>query len=260
MSILATASTGTANATAPTRPHAHIWCRISAILSEDVAVLTNRGLLTWMPAHGSMATIGHAVKSDGNLVSALDWRANRLADGLAKDAAGSHPVGRRSLQELAVAQDLVRHECAVLGAATYASNHHEIIVTSSDGRQCKRTIRDSAARKRQGDQRRDNASASSAPAASGSPPPVQPTEPTSVATRGPSVVPPRVRPREVGRRFALRHSAACQRSTIAAQQTWRAATSSDDCRPCSAPPAADRLASVRARVAARAAATVAPDA
>eukprot|EP00959_Pyramimonas_sp_CCMP1952_P404714 8481778-Pyramimonas_sp.AAC.1 len=59
---------------------AQVWSRISTVLDGDVAVLVTSGKLTWMPAHGTTAVIGTAPRSDGVAVTAVDWRANRLAD------------------------------------------------------------------------------------------------------------------------------------------------------------------------------------
>ena len=43
--------------------------------------------VVWMPAHRPQSSIGHAMKSNGHPINALDWRANRLVDALAKMAA-----------------------------------------------------------------------------------------------------------------------------------------------------------------------------
>ena len=43
--------------------------------------------VVWMPAHTAAGAIGSACDSKGRRVTALMWRANRLADGLAKQAA-----------------------------------------------------------------------------------------------------------------------------------------------------------------------------
>ena len=45
-----------------------------------------------MPAHTSMHSIGVALRSDGIAVTAVDWRANRLADALAKAAVERVPA------------------------------------------------------------------------------------------------------------------------------------------------------------------------
>ena len=49
--------------------------------------LAKDGLLVWMPAHQTSAAIGVQTLSNGDKLSATDWRANRLVDALAKQAA-----------------------------------------------------------------------------------------------------------------------------------------------------------------------------
>ena len=44
---------------------------------------------------------------------------------------------------LSTAEEIVRHECAVLGATTYAANHHIVTENGDEGRLCTRTLRDS---------------------------------------------------------------------------------------------------------------------
>ena len=46
--------------------------------------------LVWMPAHQSIATIGEGKLSNGQRLSALDWRANRFVDVLAPVAVRAH--------------------------------------------------------------------------------------------------------------------------------------------------------------------------
>ena len=43
--------------------------------------------LRWMPAHTAEGSIGRVTTSDGTMLTALEWRANRLVDALAKSAA-----------------------------------------------------------------------------------------------------------------------------------------------------------------------------
>ena len=94
------------------RPLARVWTMIAAALDGDVSLLASGRALIWMPAHGPVSSIGHALKSDGQEVTAIDWRANRLADALAKSAIGDVRDG---------CEELVLREAAVLGACTAAS-------------------------------------------------------------------------------------------------------------------------------------------
>ena len=144
LSILSAAAAGSRVATGPDRPLAQLWVIIETFLDADVSVLSMQGRLTWMPAHGSAATIGKVFRSDGNVVTPTDWRANRLADALAKAAMGEHPQTVAAESLFATAEQLVYHECAVLGATTHAANNHVLQVVGEDGLTSSRITRDSA--------------------------------------------------------------------------------------------------------------------
>ena len=111
LSILTAAAAGLALAAGPDRPLAQLWARIATILDADVSVLCTRGHLVWMPAHGAAASIGNAFRSDGEFVTSTDWRANRLADALAKAAIATVTECIGAEKVLKVAESLVRHEC-----------------------------------------------------------------------------------------------------------------------------------------------------
>ena len=229
-SILTMAAAGTVSATAPARPQAHIWGRIATALDGDVSVLITTDVLTWMPAHGSVATIGRAVRSDGQQVSALDWRANRLADSLAKGAVGDIPLCRAGIRQLTAAHGLVLHEAAVLGAVTHAANNHVVSVTGRDGRQHRCTLRDAAAR------RRDRVAAASRS------PPVQqsslPRCPVVVSLRQDAGL-SQARPLQHVRRASAGRAAAQQRKAQAAAQLRQILLDGGTRRPSSAPPAGE---------------------
>ena len=126
LSLLSAAACGSASVTRPPLPLAHLWSRIAALLDGDVSVLATSALLTWIPAHGGSAS------TIGNLVIAIDCRANRLADGLAKAAAGHDMICVTAGRMLHTAEGVVRHECAVLGATTCAAKHHLVNVIGED--------------------------------------------------------------------------------------------------------------------------------
>ena len=56
------------------------------------------GKLVWMPAHQGIGSVGVASKSDGNKLTMLEWRAKRLADGLAKQAALTHAAPQSNIE------------------------------------------------------------------------------------------------------------------------------------------------------------------
>ena len=150
LSILVAATGGSVQVTAPNRPLAELWSRIATYLEDDVSLLCTNGHLVWMPAHGTAATIGNAHRSDGNTVSTVDWRANRLADALAKAAIGKALECAAAARLVERAEELVRHECAVLGAVTHAANHHVIQVIEDGRQQRSKVVRDSTGVKRSG--------------------------------------------------------------------------------------------------------------
>ena len=69
---------GRFKAASPCRSLARVWSMIYNTLDADVVDSALQGRVTWMPSHGSRLTIGARNKSDGQPVTALDWRANRL--------------------------------------------------------------------------------------------------------------------------------------------------------------------------------------
>jgi hypothetical protein len=148
LSILTAAISGSAAVMAANKKLAHIWARIAAILDGNVASLIEGELLIWMPAHGSMTTIGRAMKSYDRVVTAIDWRANRLADALAKSAVGKVSACINADKLLSAAELLVKHEAALVGVVTRAANEHVIEVTSAEGSVTKRSMRDSTGCKR----------------------------------------------------------------------------------------------------------------
>ncbi|CAK0867119.1 unnamed protein product, partial [Prorocentrum cordatum] len=250
--LLAAAAAGTARATQPTRMLAQVWSRVSTLVDGDISELVSAGKLTWMPAHGNQTVIGTAMRSDEHVVTAIDWRANRLADVLAKAAAGGPPPCGPASARFAIAERLVAHEAAVLGAVTYAANHRERILCGPGGALKRVTVRDSAAVRRP----RARPRAAAAPA-----PPVALAQPPALvghelaglrAAHAPAAWPRAA----LGARGKVRAAAA--RAASAGRAAADAAAAQAICaaraaalRPSSAPPAAERLAALRARVLAR---------
>ncbi|CAK0836913.1 unnamed protein product, partial [Prorocentrum cordatum] len=121
--LIATAEARSAQATKRTRMLVQIWSRVATLVDGDISTLVTTGRLTWMPAHGALTVIGAALRSDGHAVTAVDWRANRLADIVAEAAAGCPPPCGPASGLCGVAEKLVARECAVLGAVTHAANN-----------------------------------------------------------------------------------------------------------------------------------------
>lgn len=148
LSLLATAREGHAKATDPRSPLARIWCMISGALEGDLEQLDGGGLLVWMPAHQSIASVGEGKLSSGARLSMLDWRANRLVDALAKEAAAEHQPPPAVAKLLHSAKSAVKHYAMLLGRITHAANHHPVTVVGPDGQLVAKNCRDSVDRPR----------------------------------------------------------------------------------------------------------------
>ncbi len=116
--------------------------RIHIVLDGDIA--SALGELNWMPAHGTTASIGRALKLDGTVVTAIEWRANRLVDALAKHAAAFDRVPRRTLEAVSDAGRLAEYSAALLGTVTECANNWKQEAVRHDGTPYRRTVRDSA--------------------------------------------------------------------------------------------------------------------
>ena len=119
------------------------WRMIATALDGDFA--TARELATWMPAHGSSASIGHVLDSRGRPIDSIMWRANRLVDVLAKAAAAKHRLPAWAVQRVHAASRLVLHHAARLGKATHDANNFGSVDTDSNGDSVTKVLRDSTA-------------------------------------------------------------------------------------------------------------------
>jgi hypothetical protein len=140
--VLRISEGGLASATTATRPLARLWNRIGTLLDGDISRLATDNLLVWMPAHQTTAAIGNRTLSTGKKLSVVDWRANRLVDALAKQAAMQRQAPFAVLRLLASARAAVRHAACLLGRVTHAANNCKLEVTLPDGSREHRTFRD----------------------------------------------------------------------------------------------------------------------
>lgn len=144
LSLIAAAASGIAKATDPRKALAAIWVLIAQALDGDLSVLADNSVLVWMPAHTTVASIGEAKLSNGSRLSHFEWRANRLADGLAKQAAAVNQALEAVLRLLISGAAAAKHSCKLLGRVTHAANNHVVTSVGPDGQVSSRTIRDSA--------------------------------------------------------------------------------------------------------------------
>ena len=79
----------------------------------------------------------------------MDWRANQLADALAKSAAGDDATRAAAFRQITVAQLALTHHAVVLGMTTHAANNHEITDMIGGGATVTKLVRDSSAEQMQ---------------------------------------------------------------------------------------------------------------
>jgi hypothetical protein len=249
LALIATAAAGVERATNPRKQLARIWSLVAKILDGNLQQLANHCMLVWMPAHNSPAAIGEVKMSNGARLTHVDWRANRLADGLAKLAAADGAPPTALLRLLRSAQAAVEHFARLLGRVTYAANHHVVQEIGADGNLVSHTIRDSvdkprAARIAKRSSRCDVGCSGLAPDAGIGTPALQ------------EVVPQEVQP------WAPLRTASGSGSARAAGRQWKRREAQREAellerrvqdvgsrlRPTSQPPAGDRLQRLRMRV------------
>ena len=142
--LLAVIEQGQSSATASHRPLARIWSAISHALDGDFGLFHHSGLLVWMPAHCSLASVGEVKLSNGARLSMIDWRANRLVDALAKRAAARRAASPACIALLDAAGQAARHAAMLLGRVTHASNHFVHVTTDPDGKRTVQVRRDAS--------------------------------------------------------------------------------------------------------------------
>ena len=120
---------------------------IGHALDEDFSSAAR--MVVWMPSHGAAHTINVVKDSSGSLLTPVMWRANRLADLLAKSAAEPLRLPRRIAKYVAVMSKLDAHRCARLGVATHRANAHHVVVQDEEGVERIMILRDSTAERPQ---------------------------------------------------------------------------------------------------------------
>ena len=151
-SLLNMAKQGAEVATAANRPLARIWVSIAGILDGDLTTLERSNLLVWQPAHQTIQAIRQRHGSDGRKITTTDWRANRLVDALAKQAAEQVRAQKATRNLLQSARAACQHAACTLGRVTFAANNHRVEELGEDGQMHTATKRDSqdAPARRQG--------------------------------------------------------------------------------------------------------------
>ena len=133
LALLNAARTGLQAATMASKRIARIWGMIGTVLDGDLSSLADDSRLVWMPAHQGFGAVGQRVLSSGKTYTVVDWRANRLADAIAKAFANDMAPPGSMVSLTMCARAAYRHSVALLGCVTHAANNHRVQVTRDDG-------------------------------------------------------------------------------------------------------------------------------
>ena len=142
LGLLVAARAGPYIATNGKKADARIWKLIDSVTGDAFKLLA--AALVWMPAHTTASEARKRTKSDGKELSAAEWRANDLADKLAKRGAISSPLRVAADAAIKTAGELLVQVAARLGTVTLAANQHRVEFTRPDGELGYRFDRDSS--------------------------------------------------------------------------------------------------------------------
>ena len=136
---------GRREATTAKRRFARLWNYIYNNIEENGTreILLKR--VIWMPAHCTTAAIGVRVMSNLEYVCAIDWRANRLVDFLARLAANLVTVPACAIELLKQFMKATEYCAASSGTITHAANNHTVPTMREDGTVVNRKVRDNNA-------------------------------------------------------------------------------------------------------------------
>ena len=141
LALLHAAKAGPAAARKGRNTDARIWGLISEVTGGSYKQLASR--LVWMPAHTRAAEAERRAKSNGRALTTAEWRANQLADVLAKKGAVETELRSTADKLIKDASNALLQSAARLGTVTRAANCHEIEFTNPDGTKGRLTKRDS---------------------------------------------------------------------------------------------------------------------
>lgn len=142
MGVVNTAQAGAGAALSHKNTTARIWKEIIELSGGDLSDL--RKNLTWMPSHESIDDVVGLSKSNGRLVTVAEWRANQLADKLAKRGAASSDIRDACEAIIKQAGNALNYHAAQLGIVTKAANMHRVDFTDKHGKLRHKFTRDSS--------------------------------------------------------------------------------------------------------------------
>ncbi len=141
-SLLTIAEAGLISATMASKPLARIWAMVGQHLDGDIVSIVTSQRLVWLPAHLTTSAISNRWLSNGKRFTVVDWRANRLADMVAKLTADGASPPKRTVQVALSGLKASRHAAAKLGLVTFAANNHEVVETDAQGKTHTKHLRD----------------------------------------------------------------------------------------------------------------------
>jgi len=164
------------------------------------------------------------LKSNGQTVDGIDWRANRLVDALAERAAGTDRALQAAKQTVAAGAEAAVHAACLVGCTAYAANHCKTEVMCDGGKTQTIMRRDSAP-----PARASKAGTSASGNDAEQQPQLGPVDPVGAAAKA-VATPPRISVlrRELRCDHAMRQQVA---SDVSFQQWWRCAKALAPARP-----------------------------
>ena len=142
LGLVIAAKAGPHEATKGKKADARIWKIIDNLTKDSFRQLTAN--LIWMPAHTTAGEAALRVKSNGKELTSAEWRANDVADKLAKRGAMVSQLREAADKEIKVAGNALKQVAARVGAVTLAANCHRTDYTKEDGQPAFRIDRDSS--------------------------------------------------------------------------------------------------------------------
>ena len=113
---------------------------IRSVLDDNFQLAIER--VSWMPSHESVEAVGRLRDSQGRPITSVMWRANRLADALAKKAASEHRLPSHALHQVEASAQLVRYHAAKLGVVTHSANNHHVPMVDESGATVVKVVRE----------------------------------------------------------------------------------------------------------------------
>ena len=145
-SLLDVIGAGIQPATCHGSPLARAWVSIYNKLGQNTDEIAHNNRITWMPAHLPITAIWNATRSDGKVITPVDWRANRLVDALAKAAAATRQAPSESRDMIKAALGTLRFAGLRLGIVTFWANNLPVQAHGENGSTHTITIRDAVSK------------------------------------------------------------------------------------------------------------------